>query len=107
MCLAVSCDYAIVIGHKFLGLRQHLLLSAPAIVSLLTTNACIFGSQPVGPYTSVMGTMSYTIPGLKNARNARTFSIRNVRGSSTSLNDLFVRRASSAEGSKNGWERDV
>lgn len=40
-----------------LMLRKYVLASAPDIVSLLTTRACTSGSQPVGPYTSCIGTI--------------------------------------------------
>ena len=75
--------------------RDYILLSAPDNVSLLTTNAWMFGSQLVGPYTSVIGTISYTSPGRNRVRNARTLSLRTESGSSTSRNALDTSSVSS------------
>lgn len=78
-----------------------LLAAAPGRVSLLTTRPWMLGSQAVGPYTSLMGTMSYMRPGLKRERKARTRSDRTGRVSITSFPVLFTSNASSKFGMMN------
>jgi len=73
------------------------LASAPLNVSLLTTNAWIFGSHPVGPYTSIMGTIDGVIVGLKNLIKASTREDRSVKDSRYWGLDLRTSSASS------GW----
>ena len=55
----------------------------------------MFGSHPVGPYTSLMGTTSYTSPGRKSDRKEITLDVRVGKSSRTSLLDFLVSRASS------------
>ena len=87
-------------GIQLLRVSYHLQLiysleAAPLNVSLLTIKAWILGSHPVGPYTSWMGTTSYTSPGRKSDRKEVTLDIRVGRSSRISLLDFLVRRASS------------
>jgi len=71
-------------------------LAAPPLrVSLLTTNAWMFGSTAVGPYTSWIGTMSYSKLGLNEVRKDRTRSSRCVNDSRTCLLALFTSKFSS------------
>jgi hypothetical protein len=76
-------------------LRTYVLLAAPGRVSTLTTKAWMFGSQPVGPYTSEMGKMLSSSVGLIRVKKARTLSMRTCIGSRTSRKALDTRSASS------------
>jgi len=75
--------------------RQDVLAAAPLMVSLLTTKAWMFGSQPVGPYTSTMGVMSGIMDGLKNFIKFLTCLVLTSIFCRTCLLALFWRSASS------------
>ena len=76
------------------------LVAAPPRVSLLTTRAWTYGSQPVGPATSVRGTRSYTRPGLNASRKARVHAMRSARDWMTSLLAFFCSKLSSRKEKK-------
>ena len=84
-------------------------LAAPPLkVSLLTTNPWMSGSTAVGPYTSWIGTMSYSKLGLNELRKDRTRSVRYANDSRTCLLALFTSKLSSnvcqcQRGTREAW----